>query len=93
MTEVSVHHGVSGRQHLTSLNLSSSGIALWGPSKAPTGALRLDLPLGSEHVQVRGRVVREFESDGGSVWGIEFVGVDAGVRGTIASYIAAAVAS
>jgi len=89
MTEVSVDHG-SGPIPLTTLDLSVTRISLWSTNPAPTGALTVELPLEGRNLSLHGRVVREFTSDGGSVWGIEFFGTDHRTQGALASYIATA---
>jgi hypothetical protein len=61
---------------------------VWAPYKAPAGALILRLSLGEEELTLQGRVAREFESDGGAVWGIEFFGLDARAAEMLNRYIA-----
>ena len=54
------------------------GIAIWGPGPAPKGPIKITMELEDASItfEVDGEVVREFESDGGAVWGVAFRGVD-----------------
>ncbi len=58
----------------TAFDIGRRGISIWAEGVRPQGAIRLTIPLadGGPDLVVEGHVVREFESDGGAVWGIEF---------------------
>ncbi len=58
----------------TAFDIGRRGISIWASGVRPQGRIRLTIPLeeGEAPLVVDGRVVREFESDGGAVWGIEF---------------------
>lgn len=59
----------------TAFDIGRRGISIWASGVRPDGLVRLTIPLDESEppLVVDGRVVREFESDGGAVWGIEFV--------------------
>jgi hypothetical protein len=88
MTEVAVSHG-AGNTTTTSLDVSTTGISVWGPSTPPTGAIRLDLAVEDEPLTLQGHVVRQFRSDGGAVWGIEFFDTDPLATLSLTKYVAA----
>lgn len=76
---VSVSHEVileyGGRcMRVPAMDLSRRGISVWAPGKAPGETLRITMAVDNRPVILRGRVARQFESDGGAVWGIEFYG-------------------
>lgn len=54
------------------MDLSRRGVSVWAPGKATHEPLRITMAIGDRPVILRGRVARQFESDGGAVWGIEF---------------------
>ncbi len=58
----------------TTLDVGLTGIAIWATGSRPSGPVRLRLPLedGLPPLEVDGQIAREFRSDGGAVWGIEF---------------------
>jgi c-di-GMP-binding flagellar brake protein YcgR len=63
----------------TTVDVSVSGAAIWGPRAAPHGRMKIQLQLDEEEettFEVDGVVVREFQSDGGSLWGVAFTGLD-----------------
>ncbi len=67
----------------TALNISRSGIAVWGPHPAPKAKMQLNFSLDGDIIGVEGKVAREFMSDGGSVWGIEFANLSPELQGKI----------
>ncbi len=74
----------------TAMDMSETGVSVWATGQRPNGVLRVRLPLedGLAVLEVNGSIVREFRSDGGSVWGIEFQGLDDGVRTRLKLYVA-----
>ena len=73
----------------TAMDLSETGVSVWATGHKPNAALRVRLPLndGLDSLEVDGAIAREFRSDGGSVWGIEFSGLDDGARMRLKLYI------
>lgn len=86
MDAVTIDHG-TGAFEASCINLSSSGISVWAPYAAPAGALVLTLTLGGQRHTLHGRIAREFVSDGGAVWGIEFFGVDARTQEILTRFV------
>jgi hypothetical protein len=58
------------------MDLSHRGLSVWAPGKAPQTPLRITMAIDGRPVILKGRVARQFESDGGAVWGIEFADAD-----------------
>lgn len=54
------------------MDLSRRGLSVWAPGKAPQTPLRITMAIQDRPVILKGRIARQFESDGGAVWGIEF---------------------
>jgi len=80
---VSVSHEVileyGGRSmRVPAMDLSRRGVSVWAPGKAPQTPLRITMAIADRPVVLRGRVARQFESDGGAVWGIEFASDEGG---------------
>lgn len=74
---------------LSGLDISPSGMGLWGPTNCPAGVFELTLPLDDamDPIVTRARVVRQFHSDGGSVWGVTFEGLADAARQRLERYI------
>ncbi len=74
----------------TALDLSVSGVSVWAPEvRAPAGALGIEMVIDAAGpLRLTGKLARQFESDGGSVWGIAFDGVDAGTLQRLERYLA-----
>lgn len=60
------------------MDLSHHGLSVWAPGKAPQTPLRITMAIDNRPVILKGRVARQFESDGGAVWGIEFAPAEGG---------------
>jgi hypothetical protein len=75
---------------LNALDLSADGVGVWGPAQCPAGAFKLSLPLDDAlgTLTVDAKVARQFQSDGGSVWGITFIDLDVAAKQRLRSYIA-----
>ena len=72
----------------TTLDLSETGIAVWGPEGPPPKAVELTFELDDgEPLALRGVVVRQFESDGGAVWGIEFRELESSARARLRAFV------
>ena len=56
----------------SAMDLSRRGMSVWAPGTATGVPIRLTMALTNRPVILRGRVARQFESDDGAVWGIEF---------------------
>jgi hypothetical protein len=57
---------------VSAMDLSHRGLSVWAAGKAPQTPLRITMAINDRPVILKGRVARQFESDGGAVWGIEF---------------------
>ena len=88
MKEIKVEHE-GATTTLTALDLSTGGIGAWGPEECATQC-RISLPLddGQDELVVQGEVARCFRSDGGSVWGIRFVDLDASATRRLEAHVA-----
>jgi hypothetical protein len=60
------------------MDLSRRGVSVWASGKPTVGPLRITMAIEGRPVILKGRVARQFESDGGAVWGIEFADDDDG---------------
>jgi hypothetical protein len=77
------------RLSATALDVSEGGLAIWGPKPAPRARMKITLALedAKTSFEANGVVVREFDSDGGSVWGVAFLGLDDGAKERLKSYV------
>lgn len=68
-----------GQVTATILDVGTGGISIWGPGEAPDGPIgvRIQLEEDRDPLELTGVVVRQFESDGGAVWGMAFTDLDA----------------
>lgn len=89
LSEVTVELPTGREVSATALDISVTGISVWAPGMAPRQAVkvRLELADGSAPIEVAARVAREFESDGGSVWGMEFQGLDEETRARLSIFV------
>lgn len=71
----------------TMLDVSVGGAAIWGPRPAPEGPMRIRIELDATAFELEGVAVREFASDGGSVWGVAFRDVDEATRARLRAYV------
>ena len=69
--EVVLEYG-DRRLRATAMDVSERGMSVWASGKAPLDPLRITMAANNRPLILSGQVAREFESDGGSVWGIEF---------------------
>lgn len=69
--EVVIEYG-DRRLRATAMDVSERGMSVWVSDKAPHEPLRITMAVDNRPVILSGQVAREFESDGGGVWGIEF---------------------
>ena len=78
--------------HAKSLDLSGSGMGVWAPHSIPGLHRRIDVcvDIDGAEMKLRGEVVREFSSDGGSVWGIAFRDLDRRTASRITNCVARA---
>jgi hypothetical protein len=73
----------------TALDLSETGVAVWATGERPLGTVRVRINLGGpRETLLEARVAREFRSDGGAVWGLEFLRLGAGDLGTLRARLA-----
>jgi len=75
----------------TTMDVSVGGAAIWGPRAAPHGRMKIQLQLDDEEeatFEVDGVVVREFSSDGGSLWGVAFTGLDDATKERLREFVA-----
>ncbi len=89
LSEVTVELPTGREVSATALDVSISGLSVWAPGVAPRQPVkvRLELVDGSAPIVVAARVAREFESDGGSVWGLEFQAVDEPTRERLSLFV------
>jgi hypothetical protein len=75
---------------LNALDISADGVGVWGPASCPAGAFKLSLPLDDQlgPLLVDGKVARQFQSDGGAVWGITFLNMSESAKQRLEAYIA-----
>lgn len=73
----------------TALDVGVGGVAIWGPGPAPRGPIKITMELEDASIsfEVDGEVVREFESDGGAVWGVAFRGLDDSTRDQLQAFV------
>jgi hypothetical protein len=73
----------------TAMDLSLTGVSVWAPEGVePKGPLTIGMEIDDAGpLKLQGTVARQFESDGGSVWGIHFENVDPAVTARIDAYI------
>ena len=89
LSEVTVELPTGREVSATALDISVTGISVWAPGVAPRQPVkvRLELVDGSTPIEVSARVAREIESDGGSVWGLEFQSVDEETRVRLDAFV------
>jgi c-di-GMP-binding flagellar brake protein YcgR len=89
LSEVTIELPTGREVSATALDLSVSGISVWAPGIAPRQPVkvRLELADDSAPIELAARVAREFESDGGSVWGLEFQGLDDETRERLVDFV------
>ena len=73
----------------TAMDVSETGVSIWATGERPNASFRIRLPLddGLDPLEVDGVIAREFRSDGGSVWGIEFQGLSEGAKMRLKLYV------
>jgi len=88
MQEVTIDYEGS-QMSLSALDLSANGVGVWGPARCPAGPFKVSLPIedGGPPLKATGRVVRQYHSDGGSVWGIQFTDIDDASSQRLAAYV------
>jgi c-di-GMP-binding flagellar brake protein YcgR len=89
LSEVTVELPTGREVSATALDISVTGLSVWAPGVAPRQpvTVRLELVDGSAPIVVAARVAREFESDGGSVWGLEFQSIDEATRVRLEGFV------
>jgi hypothetical protein len=77
---------------VTTLDLGDGGLSVWAPYASPGGPVRVRLPLDDNlpPLEVAGRIAREYQSDGGSVWGIAFEALDPRDKARLQAFLAKA---
>jgi hypothetical protein len=77
------------RLEATALDLSVTGVSVWAPQGiTPVGDFTITMRLDQRGpMKVAARLAREFESDGGAVWGIAFVDPPPEVCARIEAYL------
>lgn len=86
MVAVTIRHR-DGVTHATSLDISETGMAVWADGDAPLGRVELLFELDASPVHLVGHIARQFQSDGGAVWGIAFDSLDRARLRVIERYI------
>lgn len=88
MREATVELG-DGPVTATILDVGSGGISIWGPGQAPDGpvGVRVQLEEDREPLELKAVVVRQFESDGGAVWGMAFTNLDPVSRRRLLAFV------
>lgn len=88
MTTVSLQVG-GQTVEATAMDLSLTGISVWAPEGiSPSGPLKVTMQIDDPGpITLDGTVARQFESDGGSVWGIHFENVDPAITARIEAYV------
>ena len=73
----------------TAMDLSLTGVSVWAPEGvSPGGVLKVTMQIDDTGpITLEGTVARQFESDGGSVWGIHFQNVDPAITARIEAYL------
>lgn len=89
MQEVTIDYEGS-QMTLSALDLSTNGVGVWGPARCPAGPFKVSFPIddGGAALKATGRVVRQYHSDGGSVWGIQFTEIDEASARRLAEFVA-----
>jgi c-di-GMP-binding flagellar brake protein YcgR len=74
----------------TALDLSQTGVSVWAPEgQSAPDTLSITMVMDDKGpMTLSGRVARQFESDGGSVWGIAFDGVQPDQQARLDAYLA-----
>lgn len=57
---------------VNAMDLSSKGISVWVPEMNTNEPIRVTIAIDGRPLVLSGRVVRQFDSDGGAIWGLEF---------------------
>lgn len=57
---------------VNAMDLSAEGVSVWVPELNTDEPVRITMAIDGRPILLTGRVVRQFESDGGAVWGLEF---------------------
>jgi c-di-GMP-binding flagellar brake protein YcgR len=88
MTSVEIDLG-GARLSATAMDMSVSGISVWAPDGVkPLGEFTIVLDIDKRGpIELGARVAREYESDGGSVWGLAFTYVPPEIAARIESYL------
>ena len=75
---------------LSGLDLSAGGLGVWGPAECPSGTFKVSFALSDklERLVVEAKVARQFQSDGGAVWGISFVGLSELAKKRLRAHVA-----
>lgn len=75
---------------LSGLDLSAGGLGVWGPAECPSGTFKISLPLSDElgALVVEAKVARQFQSDGGAVWGISFISLSEAAKRRLRAHVA-----
>ena len=73
----------------TAMDVSATGISVWAPEGVdPSGPIGITFQIDDAGpIRLTGILARQFESDGGSVWGIHFEGVDPSVTKRLEAYV------
>lgn len=73
----------------TAMDLSLSGLAVWAPEGAtPGGNVLIKMEIDGQGIfEVDATLARQFESDGGAVWGLAFQGIDAAKHARLDAYL------
>jgi hypothetical protein len=73
----------------TAMDISATGISVWAPEGVnPSGPIGLQFEIDEKGpIKLTGVLARQFESDGGSVWGIHFEGVDPAITKRLEAYV------
>lgn len=74
----------------TALDLSVSGISIWAPEGEDSSSpIQIKMQIDDQGpITVTGKVARQFESDGGAVWGIAFQDLADGIEQRLEAYLA-----
>ena len=89
MTEVEIDVGGEVIK-VTTMDLGLGGLSVWAPYASPGGPVVVRLPLddGIAPLTLPSRIAREFQSDGGAVWGLAFDGLDSTQRARLEVFLA-----
>ena len=71
------------------MDLGLNGFSVWGTEFAPRGEFEVSVPLDDDLAPLvgRARIARQFVSDGGAVWGLEFVDPSPEARYRLRNYV------